>query len=142
MSSADVKGLLQRINFIEADMDIQKQILAAIPSKNTDEIRAVLYKIADQKEQINRLRLEIKNRDHAEYQRIISIEKATQTFRQIAQDKKFVLINTLNDTGVCYITLSDGTRMDCLVTAKEENGNWTVMTLDGEIKQFPSGLIR
>jgi len=32
--------------------------------------------------------------------------------------------------------------MDCLVTAKEENGNWTVLTLDGETREYPGGLIK
>ena len=88
------------------------------------------------------LRLEIKNTDEEEYNRIIAIEKAVETFRRISQDKKFVLVNTLNESGVCFITLNDGIRMDCLVTAKEENGNWTVLTLDGETKQYPSGLVK
>ncbi|MFA5903438.1 MAG: hypothetical protein WC836_05845 [Desulfobacula sp.] len=142
MSSANIKGLLQRINFIEADMDIQKQILVSIPSDNKKDIEAVIRIIADRKADIDILRLEIKNTDEAEYNRIIAIEEAAETFRRISRDKTFVFVNTLNESGVCFITLNDGTRLDCLVTAKEENGSWTVLTLDGETKQYPSGLVK
>ena len=137
-----IKELLQRINFIEADMDIQKQILAAIPLQNQKDMEAVIRKIAALKQQIHGLRLDIKNTDEAEYDRIIAIEGAAETFRRISQDKRFVLVNTLNETGACFITMTDGARLDCLVAAKEENGNWTVLTLDGETREYPGGLIR
>lgn len=137
-----IKELLQRINFIEADMDIQKQILAAIPLKNQKDMEAVIRKIAALKQQIHGLRLDIKNTDEAEYNRIIAIEEAAETFRRISRDKRFVFVNTLNETGACFITMIDGTRLDCLVAAKEENGNWTVLTLDGETREYPGGWIR
>ena len=142
MSSAKIKELLQRINFIEADMDIQKQILVSIPSNNKKDIETTIKKIADQKAKIDDLRLDIKNTDEAEYNRIIAIEQAAETFRRISREKTFVLVNTLNESGACFITLNDGTRMDCLVAAKEENGNWTVLTLDGETREYPGGLIK
>ncbi|CCK81941.1 hypothetical protein [Desulfobacula toluolica] len=140
--SSKIKGLLQKINFIEADMELHKQILVSIPSDNKTEIKNVINKIADQKKQINDLRLEIKKIDEGEYNKILAIEKAAQTFRQIAKDKKFVRVNTLNETGECFITFNDGTRLDCLVTAKEENGNWTVLTMEGETKEYPGGFIK
>ncbi len=137
-----VKGLLQKINFIETDMDLHKQILVSIPSENKAEIETVIKKIAAQKDQINDLRLKIKDIDENEYNKIIAIEKGAQDFRQISKDKKFVLVNTLNDTGECFITLNDGTRIDCLVAAKEENGNWTILTLEGVTKELPGGLVK
>ncbi|SDU42697.1 hypothetical protein [Desulfobacula phenolica] len=140
--SSKIKGLLQKINFIEADMELHKQILLSIPSDNKTEMEAVINKIADQKKQINDLRLEIKTLDKDEYNKILAIERAAQTFRQIAKDKKFVQVNTLNETGECFITFNDGTRLDCLVAAKEENGNWTVLTLEGETKEYPGGFIK
>ena len=140
--SAEIKGLLQKINFIETDMELHKQILVSIPSDNKIEMQTIIAKMADQKQQIKRLRQQIKNADEDEYNRIIAIEKAARIFRQIAKDKKFVQVNTLNESGVCFVTLNDGTRLDCLVTAKEENGNWTVLTLEGETKEYPKGLIQ
>ena len=142
MESARIKELLQRINFIEADMDIQKQILAAIPLQDQKEMEAVIGKIAALKQQIHGLRLDIKNTEEAEYNRIIAIEEAADTFRRISQDKRFVQVYTLNENGICFITMIDGTRLDCLVAAKEENGNWTVLTLNGETREYPGGLIR
>jgi len=140
--SDQVKPLLQKINFIEADMDLHKQILVSIPSDNKAEMEKVIKKIADQKKQIDALRNRIKLIDEDEYNRIIAIEQAAQKFKKLASTKKFVLVNTLNETGECYITLTDGTRLDCLVAAKEENGNWTIMTLDGETKEYPAGIVR
>ena len=140
--SENIKGLLQKINFIETDMELHKQILVSIPSEDKSEIKTIISKIADQKNQIHALRQEIKKIDEDEYNKIIAIEKAAQVFRQIARDKKFVQVNTLNESGVCFITFNDGTRLDCLVTAKEENGNWTVLTLDGETKEYPRGIIK
>jgi len=121
---------------------LHKQILVSIPSEDKSEIKNIISKIADQKNQIHALRQEIKKIDEDEYNKIIAIEKAAQVFRQIARDKKFVQVNTLNESGVCFITFNDGTRLDCLVTAKEENGNWTVLTLDGETKEYPRGIIK
>ena len=140
--SEKIKGLLQKINFIETDMEVHKQILVSIPSENKSEIKTIISKIAGQKHQINELRQQIKKIDEDEYNKIIAIEKAAQIFRQIAKNKKFVQVNTLNESGVCFITFNDGTRLDCLVTAKEENGNWTVLTLEGETKEYPSGIIK
>ncbi len=140
--SAKIKGLLQKINFIETDMDLHKQILVSIPSDNKTEIETIIKKIADQKKQISELRQQIKKIDENEYNKIITIEKSAERFRQISKDKKFVQVNTLNESGVCFITFNDGTRIDCLVAAKEENGNWTVLTLEGETKEYPGGLVK
>jgi len=140
--SAKIKGILQKINFVEADMELHKQILVSIPADNKVEMETIISKIADLKKQINALRQQIKKIDEDEYNKIIAIERAAETFRKIAIDKKFVRVNTLNESGVCFITFNDGTRLDCLVTAKEENGNWTVLTLEGETKEYPNGFIQ
>ena len=140
--NTDVKGLLQKINFVEADMELHKQILFSIPSENTAEIEKVVNTIGDLKQQIQDLRDQIKERDEEEYNRIIAIEQAADHFRQISRDKKFIQVNTLNEDRNCFITFNHGTRIDCLVAAKEENGNWTVLTLEGETKEYPGSLIQ
>ncbi len=137
-----VKTLLQQINFIEIDMDMQKQILVSIPSDAKAEIEATILKIAEMKKQVEELRNRIKEADEDEYNKMVAIERAADEFKRIAKTKKFTLVNTLNESGECYITLTDGTRMDCLVAAREENGNWTILTLDGETKEYPAGIIR
>ena len=143
--STKVKTLLQKINFIEADMELHKQILYSIPDNDTDnkkEMQKIISKIADQKKEINDLKLEIKKVDKAEYDKIITIEQAAETFKQLSKDKTFVHVITLNESGNCFITLNNGTKIDCLVAAKEENGNWTVLTIDGETKEYPAGFIK
>ena len=142
MSAAEVKALLQKINFVEHDMELHKQILLSISSDNKEDIQNTIEKIADQKKQINDLKLEIKKIDKSEYEKIIAIEKGIETFRQLSKDKKFVLVNTLNESGECSVTLNNDTRIDCLVAAKEENGNWTILTIDGETKEYPAGFVK
>ncbi len=139
---AKVKELLQKINFVETDMELHKQILFSLPSENKTEMEMVVNKIADQKKQISDLRDKIKEIDEEEYNKIIAIEQAADKFRQISKDKKFVQVNTLNEDRQCFITLNDGTRLDCLVAAKEENGNWTVLTIEGKTKEYPGSLIQ
>lgn len=137
-----VKGLLQKINFIETDMELQKQILFSIPSDDKDEITKVMNTIARQKGEIHELRKQIKTIDEDEYNRIITLETATEKFRELSRDKRFVTVNTLNESGECFVTLAEGTRIDCLVAAKDEKGDWTILTIDGETKEYPGGLIR
>ncbi len=105
--SEKIKGFLQKINFIETDMEVHKQILVSIPSENKSEIKTIVSKIAGQKHQINELRQQIKKIDEDEYNKIIAIEKAAQVFRQIAKNKKFVQVNTLNESGVCFVTFNN-----------------------------------
>ncbi|MCK5542096.1 MAG: hypothetical protein KAI40_05340 [Desulfobacterales bacterium] len=140
--SAEVKTLLQKINFIETDMEVHKQILLSIPSDNKKEMEKVINEIADQKKQILTLKQKIKKIDKTEYDKIIAIEQAADTFKQISKNKKFIAVSTLNESGECYITLNNGTRIDCLVAAKEENGNFTILTIDGETKEYPGGIVQ
>lgn len=140
--SSEVKTLLQKINFIETDMELHKQILLSIPSNKKDEIEKTINEIADQKNQIDKLRLKIKEIDKPEYDKIITIEKAAAKFKQISANKNFIAVNTLNESGECYITLSSGKRIDCLVAAKEENGNFTILTVDGETKEYPKDIVQ
>jgi hypothetical protein len=51
-------------------------------------------------------------------------------------------VDTPDESGTCTITLIDGTNVDCLVAARDENGDWMVLTLEGEIKQFPNVLVK
>ena len=140
--SEKVKGLLQRINLIETDMDLHKQILHSIPSADKAEIQETLEKIADQKAQIDHLRQEIKKIDIHAYNKMVAIENASTTFKQLAATKQFVNVKTPDETGACPLTLANGSRLDCLVAAQEQDGNWTIMTLDGEIKEYPAGIIK
>ena len=140
--SSKVKGILQKINFIETDMALHKDILFSIPSDQKEEMERVLKIIAGMKAQIESLRQKIKEIDEDEYNRIVAIEAATDQFKKLSQGKKFARVNTLNETGECFVTLNDGSRIDCLVAAQEEDGNWIVLTLEGETREFPGGLVQ
>ena len=130
------QDILKKINYIEVDMDIQKQILFSIPSADKAEIKKVMEIIADQKEQIKALRQKIKAVAPEEYQRILTFEKASEKFKALAAEKKFKEISTFDGTTACNVSLTSGATIDCLVKARDEAGDWTVMTLDGEIKTF------
>jgi hypothetical protein len=140
--SSKVKTLLQQINFIEADMELHKQILVTIPSDNKQEIEKIINKISRQKKEINDLKLMIKKTSPDEYKKIVALEKATEAFKNLSKDKQFISVDTLNETGECFITLNNGIKIDCLVKAKENNGNWTILTIDGETKEYPGGFIQ
>jgi hypothetical protein len=137
-----VETLLKKISFIETDMELHKQILVTIPSDKKDDLEQVMQTIAKQKQEIQDLRREIKQLDPGAYDRIIAIEKGTETFKTMAQDKQFDRVDTPDETGTCKLTLIDGTDVDCLVAAREENGDWMVLTLEGEIKQLSHVLVK
>ena len=131
-----VQDILKKINYIEADMAIQKQILFSIPSADTDEMEKTLKIIAGKKAMIADLREQIKAIDPEEFNRIQVFEKASQQFRQLTTEKKFVEITTLNEEEQCSIQPKEGNAIDCVVKAKDEAGNFTVITLDGEIVEL------
>jgi hypothetical protein len=134
--------LLKKISYIEADMELHKQILVTIPSARKDDLEQVMQTIAEKKKEIQDLRREIRQLDPEAYDRIIAIEKGTETFKSMAQNKQFDRVDTPDESGTCRLTLIDGTEMDCLVAAREETGDWMVLTLEGEIKQLSHVLVK
>ena len=124
------------------DMELHKQILFSIPSDQKDEMEKVMHTIADKKQQVQDLRREIKGLDPSAHDQILAIEEGTQKFKALSRDKQFSRVDTPDDSGTCSITLNDGTCLDCLVAAKEENGNWMVLTREGRVRQFPRGLVK
>lgn len=137
-----VETILKKISFIEMDMELHKQILFSIPSDQKDEMEKVMHTMAEKKQQIQDLRREIKRLDPSAHDHILAIEKGTQDFKAMARDKQFSRVDTPDETGACSITLNDGTCLDCLVAAKEENGNWMILTREGRVRQFPGGLVK
>ena len=137
-----VENLLKKISFIETDMALHKQILVTIPSDRKNDLEQVIQTIADLKQEIQGLRREIRQLDPVAYDRILAIEKGTETFKAMAQNKQFDRVDTPDETGICRISLIDGTDVDCLVAAREENGDWMILTLEGQIKQFPRVLVK
>lgn len=131
-----VQDLLKKINYIEAEVEIQKQILFSIPSDNKEEIQQVIEKIAQAKDEISELRSQIKSISPDEYQKIIKIEETAAAFKKLAAEKKFTTVENMSTTEHCSLKLQNGEEVPCLVKASDEDGNWTVITVDGDLCHF------
>ncbi len=136
MTQQKVQDLLKKINYIEAEVEIQKQILFSIPNDNKDEIKEVLEKIAEAKNHINQLRKEIKKISPREFQKITDIENGLAQFKEIAATKKFTSIENMTVESACWIKCKSGKEFSCLIKASAENGDITILTADGEVLEF------
>ncbi len=136
MTSPKTHDLLRKINYIEADVEIQKQVLFSIPSDQQDEMEKTIKIIAEKKEEIEKLRLEIKEIDPDEYQRIVVFEKAITQFKKLATEKQFENIESRNVNEECSLKLKQGANVECLLKANDANGDWTIITMDGEVQHF------
>ena len=135
----NVEAIIQKITFIETDIELQKQILASIPEGREDEVRTVLEKIVGLKEKVKTLKASIKEIDPAEYERIATLEKAADKFKEISKGKTFTRVITLDHNRECTLRLADDTDLECLVMAEDEKGNWTVLTMAGETREYAAG---
>lgn len=131
-----VQNLLKKINFIEAEVEIQKQILFSIPSDQKKEMEEVIKKIAQAKSEIEQLRAEIALASPEEYAQILKFEEATNQFKKISAKKNFQKIENMTTTDKCTLCLKGGEELTCLIKAIDEDGNWTVITIDGDIRHF------
>ncbi len=136
-----IQDLLKMINYIEADIEIQKQILFSIPSEQREEMEKTVAIIAAKRAEIEKLRQQIKEIDPAEFERIIIFEKAINEFRQLATTRQFTSITGKNINESCQLALNNGEAVECLVKACDADGNWTIITLDGEIRHFAQSVV-
>ena len=137
-----VQNLLKKINYIEAEVEIQKQILFSIPSDNQEEIQKVIEKIAQAKNDINELRAQIESISPDEYQKIVKIEESAATLKKLATEKNFTTVENMSTLEHCSLKLQDGKELSCLVKACDEDGNWTVITVDGDLLHFDKNSIK
>ena len=128
-----ITEVMQRITFLEKDLDLQKHILRALPTGEEEQGREVLRTIADIKGKIDACRLEIKALDPDEYDRMIRFEGAATAFKEAAEGREFVSVVDLNTHVECRIETVDGASIDCLVKARDTSGEWLIMTVDGEV---------
>jgi hypothetical protein len=138
MTHPKTEALLKKINYIEVDVELQKQILFSIPSNRQGEMEATISLIATKKEEIGVLRQELQKNDPEEFARIVLFENAVTEFRKIAKDKPFQSIVNRNVNEECSLALHNGARVECLIKACDHDCNWTIITIEGEIKQFPA----
>lgn len=137
MTKPTVQDILKRINYIEADIDIQKQILFAIPSDQRSEMEKTIAIIASKKQEIEDLRRQIRELDPEEHGRIVAFEEAVAQFKQLAANKKFTSITGRTIGEQCALALYDGSMLECLIKACDDQGDWTVITLDGKLQHYP-----
>lgn len=141
MTHPKTEALLKKINYIEVDVEIQKQILFSYPSHRQDEMAATLALIKAKKEQIETLRQELQKHDPEEFGRIILFENAVTEFRNRAKNKPFQSIVNRNVNEDCFLSLHDGAKVDCLIKACDHDGTWTIITIDGALLQFSAGAV-
>ncbi len=139
--SQKTQHLLKKINYIEADIEIHKQILFSLSSDSRQEIENTLKVIAGKKEEIALLRQQIKEIDPEEFNWITIFEKAVNDFKKIAAKKKFKSIISRNVDEECCLSLANDTKIECLIKACDENGDWTIITLKGDIEHFKESAV-
>jgi hypothetical protein len=131
-----IQKILRKIQYIEADIEIQKQILHSTPGQDETEIRNVIQKIADSKEEIKRLRLDIEQLSPQEHQRIQALENAVATFSTFIAENSFTIVDSMSTNPNCNLTCQTGEICPCLVKASDKSGNWVIITPEGEIRRF------
>ena len=136
MLAEKTQAIYQKINFVERDIELHKSILAGIPTANSQEIEETLTTIAKLKNNLGELKQSLAAADPAEFARLQKLEQASHQFRQIATQKTFTQIITLEHHRQCALRLVNGTQVDCLVMAADEAGDWTVLTLAGEVESY------
>ncbi|MFW2367657.1 MAG: hypothetical protein ACN4GW_14675 [Desulforhopalus sp.] len=136
MTSVTTQDLLRKINYIEADIEIQKQILFSIPSDQKKDMEKTIEIIAEKKNEIAALRQQIQEIDPEEHQRIIVFETAISEFKKLAAEKSFQHIASRNVNEECALLLNGGNSIQCLIKACDKTGNWTVITPEGEVQHF------
>jgi biotin-(acetyl-CoA carboxylase) ligase len=141
MTHPKTEALLNKINYIEADVEIQKQILFSIPSDQQTEMEKTISLIAARKKEIELLRQKLKEIDPVEYDRIVRFEKTLTEFKKIAAKNPFQSVVNRNVHEQCALLLQDGDQVECLIKACDREGNWTIITIDGEIKQYSAAKV-
>lgn len=139
--SEQVQQILQKISFLEKDMELHKNILATMQESRTAEIEEVIGNIVELKERIAGLKESIKEVDPEMYSQITKMEQASAKFRKLAEEKPFQNVVTLDHAGECLLSLKGGEQLECLVKAQDADGNWTVLTIDGETLEYPASSV-
>lgn len=136
MTSVTTQDLLRKINYIEADIEIQKQILFSIPSDQKEEMEKTIEIIAEKKNEIASLRQQIQEIDPEEHHRIVVFENAIAEFKKLAAENSFQHIASRSVNEECALLLNSATSIECLIKACDEEGNWTVITPEGEVQHY------
>jgi hypothetical protein len=139
--TATVADLLKKINYIEADVEIHRQILFSIPSAETKAMEETIRLIAGKKEEIEELRRQINVLDPEEYKRILRFEEVLGEFKALAATRNFTNIIGKNVNESCALKLKGEAPIECLVKACDAAGSFTIITLDGQLRHFAADMV-
>lgn len=131
-----VELVLQKINFIEKDIELHKNILVSLKDEQKEEMEDVIKKIVGMKERVEELKRSIAEIDPEVHAQILKLEEGTKKFQDLAAEKEFHQVFTLDQLGECRVDLVDGRQFECLVKALDSKGNWTALTHEGEVLEF------
>jgi hypothetical protein len=138
---SNTQDLLKKINYIEADVEIHKQILFSLPADQAAEMEKIVRIIAGKRQEIEALRQQIRASDPEEFARILILEKAVADFKQLAATRQFSTITGRNINEPCLLTLNNEDAVECLLKACDADGNWTIITLEGQIRHYPQNAV-
>ena len=65
------------------------------------------------------------------------MKRALEKFREISLKVEFIEVTNIATSGDNTLHLKDGTTHNCLVKARDSEGNYTLITIDGEFFQVP-----
>ncbi len=135
------QNILRKINYLEVEIEIQKQILHSIPSGNTSEIENVIKKISSIKNDIEVQRQEIHKIDPVEYGRIIKLEHAVASVKKMASEEEFASIEGMDGQNTCHIHLKDSQKIQCLIKAIQKDGTHIIITMDGDVEKYSKDMV-
>jgi len=128
--------ILQKIHFIERDIELHKNILMSIPKEQEKEMERIIGQIIRMKDRVAELKGSIAEIDPEVHAQVLRLEEGTKKFKDLAQEKKFQQVYTLDQLGECVINLVDGSQIECLVKALDEHGGWVGLTQDGKVVEY------
>lgn len=134
--SEKVNQILQKIHFIERDIELHKNILMSIPKDQETEMERVIGEIVRMKDRVAELKGSIAEIAPEVHAQVLRLEEGAQKFQDLAKEKKFQQVYTLDQLGECVINLVDGSQIECLVKALDGCGGWAGLTHDGEVVEY------
>ncbi|MFV0438360.1 MAG: hypothetical protein ACK5PS_13345 [Desulfopila sp.] len=131
-----VEQVLQKIHFIERDIELHRNILMSVADDDRKEMERVIGEIARMKGRVEELKGSIAELDPEVHGQVLQLEEGTRKFQQLARERAFQMVFTLDQLGECVINLVDGSQVECLVKAVDERGAWVGLTHHGEVVEF------
>lgn len=131
-----VEQVLQKIHFIERDMELHKKILVSLPAEKTEEMERVVAEIARMKARVDELKGSLAELDPETHSQVMRLEEGTRKFQEMSKEKNLLQVFTLDQLRECVINLVDGSQIECLVKAVDDKGGWIGLTQEGEVVEY------